>query len=78
LLDYFDEVGGRALLWEQGQDASIHRCELAVLVHGKPQQIGIGDLLVPDQPPNKRLSSRNKTDLVGPESMRGVIQVGIE
>src|SRR5207249_11070776 len=61
LSDHFNEVGRRALLGEQGQIASVHRCKLAALVHGKPQQVGVSDLLVADQPPDKRLSSRNKT-----------------
>src|SRR5207302_3135424 len=76
--DYFNEVGGRALLGEQGQNGSVHRCKLAPLVHGKPQQVGVSDLLVADQPPDKRLSSRNKTDFVDPKTMRGVIQVSVE
>src|SRR5216684_8182376 len=64
LSDYFDEVASGALLRKQGEDGLIHRGELALLVHGKPEQVGIGDLLMPHQPAGKRLGGRHKTDFV--------------
>src|SRR2546425_104099 len=76
--DYFDDVLRRALLRNQSQDASIHRGEFPLLVQGKPEQVGIGDLLMPHQPPGKWLGGRNQTDFVRPEVMRGMIQVGGE
>jgi hypothetical protein len=76
LSDYFHETAGGALLREQGQDGSIHGGELGLLVHGKPEQVGVGDLLVTRQPPGERLSGLHETDFVRPEAMRRVVQVG--
>src|SRR5260370_17048319 len=78
LSDYFDEVASGALLRKQGEDGLIHRGELALLVYGKPEQVGIGDLLMPHQPAGKRLGGRNKTDFVCPETMSGMIQIAAE
>src|SRR5216684_1006719 len=77
LSDYFDEVASGALLRKQGEDGLIHSGEIAMLVHGKPKQVGIGDLM-PHQPAGKRLGGRNKTDFVCPETMSGMIQIGAE
>src|SRR5260370_31788920 len=76
--DYFDEVASGALLWKQGVDGLIQRSELALLVHGKPEQVCIGDLLMPHRPAGKRLAGRNKTDFVCPETMSRMIQIGAE
>ena len=76
--DYFEEGAGGVLLGEQGEEGAIHRRENASLMYGKPQQVCIGDLLVPRQPRGKRLSGQDKTDFVSPETMRRVIQVGAE
>ena len=68
----------REPLLEQGEDGTIHGRENAPLMYDKPQQVCIGDLLVPRQPPGKRLSGLDETDFVSPETMRRVIQVGAE
>src|SRR5260370_15800965 len=74
LSDYFDEVASGALLRKQGVDGLIQRGELALLVYGKPEQVGIGHLLMPHQPAGKQLGGRNKTDFVCPETMTRMIQ----
>lgn len=69
-------VALRAFLRQQCRHCPIHGRELAFLVDGKTQQISIGHLLVTPQSSLERLNGLDEADVVPPEPMRGVVQIG--
>ena|SRR5437667_8824508 len=51
---------------------------LALFVHGQSQQVCVAHLQVTHQSFPKRLHGLNKADLIGPESVRRMLQISSE
>jgi Sodium:dicarboxylate symporter family len=76
--DDYHALAFRAFLRQQCHKCPIHGRELAFLVDGKAQQVRIGHLLVTLQPSLERLNGLDEADLIRPEPMGGVIQIGTQ
>jgi hypothetical protein len=76
--DDYHALAFRAFLRQQCHKCPIHGRELAFLMDGKAQQVRIGHLLVTLQPSLERLNGLDEADLIRPEPMGGVIQIGTQ
>jgi hypothetical protein len=76
--DDYKAVAFMAFLRQQCRNCPIHGRELSFFVDCKAQQVCIGHLLVTLQSSLEGLNGMDEADLVPPEPMRGVVQIGTQ
>src|SRR5205814_1391856 len=62
----------------QRQDSPIESCEFSSSVDCKSKKVGIGNLLVSHELSRERLNGLHKTDVILPEAVSRMAQIGLE
>jgi hypothetical protein len=75
---HYQEIAFQTFVRQQRSDCAIHGGKSSLLVYRKSQQVGIRHLLMARQALSEWFKCVGKTDLIGPEPVRGMAKVGLQ